>query len=214
MYMSLDDVNAFNEWFSGRRINREQVGFNSAVVKVTDPKDTIDVYDQIVGMGYEAYTPAPYLEGINSFYLIMQVMFGGMGAIALLVAAIGIANTMTMAILERTREIGLMKAVGATNRDVLAIFLGEAAGIGLLGGIGGVLAGWSAGQLLDVLAKVYMAGQFSQQGGPPPTNIAVITPMWLLAFSLGFATLIGLLSGVFPALRAANLVPIQALKYE
>ncbi|MDX1436442.1 MAG: ABC transporter permease [Anaerolineales bacterium] len=213
-YMSLEDVNSYNEWFSGRRTNRDQVGYNSAVVKVSDPNETVEAYDRILEMGYEAYTPQSFLQPINSFYLIMQIMFGGVGAIALLVAAIGIANTMAMAILERTREIGLMKAIGATNRDVLAIFLGEAAGIGLIGGLGGVLVGWSMGQLFNVLALVYMAGQWSQQGGAPPANIAVITPIWLLAFSIGFATLIGLLSGIYPALRAANLIPVEALKYE
>lgn len=120
---------------------------------------------------------------------------------------------MTMAILERTREIGLMKAVGATNRDVLAIFLGEAAGIGFLGGLGGVLIGWLLGQGLNVLALVYLAQQSSQTGGLPP-SVAVYTPLWLPLFALAFATLIGLLSGLYPALRAATMVPVAALKYE
>ena len=97
--------------------------------------------------------------------MVLQIIFGGVGAIALLVAAIGIANTMAMAILERTREIGLMKAIGATNRDVLSIFLGEAAGIGFIGGMGGVLLGWSAGQIINVLAMAYLAGQAATSGG-------------------------------------------------
>jgi len=118
-----------------------------------------------------------------------------------------------MAILERTREIGLMKAVGATNRDVLSIFLGEAAGIGFLGGLGGVLVGWLAGQGINVIALVYMAKQSASQGGMPP-SVAVSTPTWLPIFALIFAALIGLISGLYPALRAASLVPVQALKYE
>jgi putative ABC transport system permease protein len=118
-----------------------------------------------------------------------------------------------MAILERTREIGLMKAVGATNRDVLSVFLGEAAGIGFLGGLGGVALGWSAGQVINVLALSYLAGQAAQNGGPP-SSVAVYTPLWLPLFSLAFATLIGLISGLYPALRAATLVPVTALKYE
>ena len=145
--------------------------------------------------------------------MLWQIIFGGVGATALLVAAIGIANTMAMAILERTREIGLMKALGATNRDVLSVFLGEAAGIGFIGGIGGVLIGWSGSQILNVLAVAYMAGQSAQQGGPPP-SLAVYTPSWLPIFALIFSTLIGILSGLYPALRAANLIPITALKYE
>jgi putative ABC transport system permease protein len=106
-----------------------------------------------------------------------------------------------------------MKAVGATNRDVLSIFLGEAAGIGFLGGVGGVLVGWLSGQGINVAAIVYLAQQTAQQGGPPP-SVAVYTPIWLPVFALVFATLIGLISGLYPALRAATLVPVMALKYE
>jgi putative ABC transport system permease protein len=213
VYMSLNDVTAYNQWILGRRINRDRDGYNQLVVSVDNVDQVLDISEQITQLGYQAYTPQSYVQGINSFFVIMQVIFGGVGAIALLVAAIGIANTMAMAILERTREIGLMKAIGATNRDVLAIFLGEAAGIGLLGGIGGVLVGWSAGQVINVLALSYLAGQSAQQGGPPPTT-AVYTPLWLPIFALIFATLIGLISGLYPALRAATMVPVTALKYE
>jgi putative ABC transport system permease protein len=213
MYMTMEDVTAYNEWFNGRRIDRRKDGYNQVVVKASKVEDVIDISEKITAMGFQAHAPQSYVQGINSFFLIMQVVFGGVGAIALLVAAIGIANTMAMAILERTREIGLMKAVGATNRDVLSVFLGEAAGIGFLGGLGGVLLGWSAGQIINVLALAYMAGQAAQQGGPPP-GVAVVTPAWLPIFALIFATLVGLISGLYPALRAATLVPVNALKYE
>jgi len=213
IYMSLDDVTAFNEWFLGKRINRDVDGYTSAIVKVGDVSDVLEVADQINALGFQAYTPQSFVEGINGFYVVLQFVFGGVGAIALLVAAIGIANTMTMAILERTREIGLMKAVGATNRDVLSVFLGEAAGIGFLGGLGGVAVGWSLGQIINVLVVAYLAGQALQNGTPPPTD-AVFTPAWLPVFSIVFATLIGLISGLYPALRAATLVPVTALKYE
>jgi len=213
VYMPLADVTSFNEWMMGKRINRNRDGYNQLVVTVDSVDQVLDISDQISQLGYQVYTPQSYVQGINSFFLILQVIFGGVGAIALLVAAIGIANTMAMAILERTREIGLMKAIGATNRDVLSIFLGEAAGIGFIGGLGGVLLGWSAGQVINVLAISYLAGQSAQQGGPPPST-AVFTPLWLPAFALIFATLIGLLSGLYPALRAATMVPVTALKYE
>jgi len=213
VFMRLDDVTLFNEWALGRRINRAKDGYPNVVVKVSDVKDVIDITELLTNMGYQAYTPQTFVQGIDNFYLILQVTFGGVGAIALLVAAIGIANTMAMAILERTREIGLMKAIGATNRDVLLTFLGEASGIGFLGGLGGILVGWLAGQVLNVLALVYMAGQTAQQGGPPP-SLAVNTPAWLMVFALVFATLIGLLSGIYPALHAATMVPVSALKYE
>ncbi len=213
LYMTLDDVTAYNEWAIGRRINRNRDGYSMAIVKVSDVNQVLDVADQITALGYQAYTPQSFVQGINSFFLVLQVIFGGVGAISLLVAAIGIANTMAMAILERTREIGLMKAVGATNRDVLSVFLGEAAGIGFIGGLGGVALGWSLSQVINVLAMAYLAGQAVQTGGAPP-SVAVYTPLWLPIFALAFATLIGLLSGLYPALRAATLVPVLALKYE
>jgi len=143
VYMPLDQVKAMNEWAMNRRFNYNKDGYSMVVVKVADVDQVIAITDQITAMGFQAYTPQAFVQGINNFYVILQFIFGGVGAIALLVAAIGIANTMAMSILERTREIGLMKAVGATNRDVLAIFLGEASGIGFIGGLGGVLIGAS-----------------------------------------------------------------------
>ena len=213
IFMPLDEVKTMNEWASGIKINYNRDGYNQVVVKVTDAKLALDVADQIKELGFQAFTMQDYVQGINNFYTVLQVIFGGVGAISLLVAAIGIANTMAMAILERTREIGLMKAVGATNRDVLGIFLGEAAGIGFLGGLGGVLIGWLTGQAINVIALVYLAGQASQQGGPPP-SVAVYTPVWLPIFALIFSTLVGMVSGLYPALRAATMIPVVALKYE
>ena len=213
IYMGLDELKTYNEWVIGSRVNYNKTGYNVVSVKVDNVDNVLAVNDQITALGFQAYTPLDYVNGINNFYQILQVVFGGVGAIALLVAAIGIANTMAMAILERTREIGLMKAIGATNRDVLTIFLGEASGIGFVGGLGGVLIGWLAGQALNVVAIVYLAGQSATQGGMPP-SVAVYTPGWLPIFALLFSTLIGLLSGLYPALRAATMVPVVALKYE
>lgn len=213
IFMPLEEVRMLNEWANGIKINYNRDGYNQVVVKVSDPREALDISQQITDMGFQAFSPQSFVESINSFYRVLQFVFGGVGAIALLVAAIGIANTMTMSILERTREIGLMKAVGATNRDVLAIFLGEAAGIGFLGGLGGVIIGWLAGQALNVIAIVYLAGQAGQQGGAPP-SVAVYTPYWLPLFALIFSTIIGMISGLYPALRAATMIPVLALKYE
>lgn len=213
MYIPLEVVKSMNEWGMGTRINYNKTGYNEVIVKVADVEKTLEVRDQIIAMGFQANTMLDFVQGINNFYKVLQVVLGGVGAIALLVAAIGIANTMAMSILERTREIGLMKAVGATNRDVLTIFLGEAAGIGFIGGIGGVLLGWLAGQALNVIAVVYLAQQAADQGGMPP-SVAVYTPLWLPVFVLLFSIFIGMVSGLYPALRAATMIPVLALKYE
>ena len=212
IFVSMEDLTTWNEWFNGKRINRNKDGYSNVIVKAESPEVVMGVTDSINELGFMAYSPQSTVQGINSFFVVLQLIFGGIGAIALLVAAIGIANTMTMAILERTREIGLMKAVGATNRDVLSIFLGEAAGIGFLGGLGGILLGWGGSKVLNILALQYLSGQ--SQTGMIPTNFTTATPPWLLLFAIVFATLVGFFSGLYPALRAATLEPVMALKYE
>jgi len=214
LFVNMADLTSWNEWINGRRINRAKDGYNTVVVRAESVDQVTDIADQINAMGFMANTPQTYVESINSFYTVLQIMFGGVGAIALLVAAIGIANTMTMAILERTREIGLMKAIGATNRDVLNIFLGEAAGIGLIGGLGGVLLGWGGSKLINIVGIAYLANQAAQNGGSPPPSTLTATPLWLPIFALVFSLAVGLLSGLYPALQAATLVPVNALKYE
>ncbi len=213
IFVDMGELTTWNEWFNnGQRINRNKEGYNTVIVKAEDADMVVDITEQINELGFMAYSPQSMVEGINSFFVILQLIFGGIGAIALLVAAIGIANTMTMAILERTREIGLMKAIGATNRDVLSIFLGEAAGIGLIGGLGGTLFGWLGTKVINVVAMSYLASQ--AQNGGMASSISANAPSWLLLFSIIFATLVGLLSGLYPALRAATLAPVLALKYE
>jgi len=213
VYMSLEQVQDINGWVMGRRVNPDQDGYDMVLVVAEDRTLVLDITAQINEMGFMAYTSQEYIQSVNSFFVVLQIIFGGVGGVALLVAAIGIANTMTMAILERTREIGLMKAVGATNQDVLSIFLGEAAGIGFIGGIGGIVVGILVGKLIDVFGSVYMAGQASSAYGGVG-GISVSTPIWLMLFAVLFSTLIGLISGLYPALRAASLVPVEALKYE
>ena len=214
VFMSLDQVQDINGWVNGKRINPNIDGYEMAIVIADDREQALDIANQITNMGFMANTPQEFIQGVNSFFVVLQIVFGGVGSVALLVAAIGIANTMTMAILERTREIGLMKAIGATNRDVLSIFLGEAAGIGFLGGIGGILLGVLIGKVINILGSVYMAGQSSGSYGGLGSGISVVTPLWLILFAILFSTLIGLVSGLYPALRAASLVPVRALKYE
>ena len=212
IYLTLNEVNAWNEWMTGKKIDRRKEGYNQLIVKASDPKQTTEITQQINDLGLQAYSPQSTVQGINSFFTMMQVVFGGVGAISLLVAAIGIANTMTMAILERTREIGIMKAIGASNKNILSIFLGEAAGIGFLGGIGGVLLALLISVVINTFASSQTGGgSMGMMGGG---SLATVTPWWLPIFSVLFATIVGLLSGLYPALNAAMLMPVNALKYE
>ncbi|MEJ5310346.1 MAG: ABC transporter permease [Anaerolineae bacterium] len=194
-------------------------GYSQALVKVQNPNQAPVVEQQIKDMGFTVQSDRQQLESINQFFLIVQAILGGIGAVALLVAAFGIANTMVMAIYERTREIGLMKAVGATNQDVMSVFLAEAGSIGFLGGVGGVLLAMGVNAVINVVGQPFISQGGGGIIGPgmPGQEVAqtlTATPLWLPIFAILFAALIGVISGIYPAIRAAALSPIHALKYE
>lgn len=216
LYLALNDVVELNRWLTGTRSDPARDGYSQALVKVASADQALAVEQEIMSRGFFAFSARSALQGVNQVFLIIQGVFGGIGAIALIVAAFGIANTMLMAIYERTREIGLMKAVGATNRDVMSVFLAEAGAIGLLGGIAGVLLGVGLGAVIDLVAGTYLAAQ-AVQGGASATDATISlvhTPLWLPIFALVFSALVGVVSGVYPAVQAASLDAIAALKYE
>ena len=154
---------------------------------------------------------ADSLEGIENTSRTIQAILGGIGGITLFVAAIGITNTMVMSIYERTREIGIIKVIGASFGDVRALFLTEASLIGLMGGILGLGLSYLASGIINKLASGYM--QSGMMGGAPSANISII-PVWLAAFAVCFAIMIGLCSGLYPANRAIKLSPIVAIRNE
>ncbi len=211
VFMSIEDVEDYNSWFDGDRRPRDPV-YNMVLVKVDDPQNVEAVQDEIETMGYGFFSASQALQGIRQFFAIAQLVLGGVGGVAVVVAAIGIMNTMTMAIYERTREIGIMKAVGATNRDVLRIFLAEAGSIGCLGGVLGAFVGWAIGFGADFFIRAQLSAGGNLE--PDSTFRLVVTPLWLITFAIVFSMLIGLLSGVFPALRAASMKPLRALRTE
>lgn len=210
------EVQSMNEWLAGRRIDRTREGYERVIVQAADSDEVEAIQQSVRDMGFTAYSDLDAVRQLNTFFAVLQAVLGSIGAIALLVAALGIVNTLSMAILERTREIGLMKALGARNHDVMLVFLGEAACIGLLGGVLGVVIGWG----ISSAANVVIGSLLSQSNGAASgifgtgSTDFVYTPFWLPPFAIVFATLIGLLSGVYPALRAATLDPLRALKYE
>jgi len=125
------------------------------------------------------------------------------------VAALGVTNTMIVAIYERTREIGIMKAIGASRGDVLKLFMAEASLIGFLGGVVGLVLGSLLGRGVDWVAHLYLQAQEVTGIG----SLSVV-PWWLAAGAVAFATLVGLVAGVYPAFQAARLDPVAALRYE
>ncbi len=215
IFMAIEDAEDLNTWFQQQRPNRRKDGYSQAIVIVDEAVEGLQVEEELIDRGFFAFSARSTLQQLNIIFTIIQAVFGGIGAIALVVAAIGIANTMVMSIMERTREIGLMKAVGATNREVMSVFIAEAGAIGLLGGIGGVIFGIAAAKVIDLIAVAYINAQLASSGttSSDPISIAVI-PLWLPIFAIIFSIIIGLASGIYPALRAVQLDPVVALKYE
>ncbi len=142
-------------------------------------------------------------------FAVLQTMLASVGVLALFVASLGVVNTMIMAIYERTREIGVMKATGAAPGDIRRLFMAEAALMGVIGGILGVISGGLLGKGVDRLAHWYLANQKITNVGP-----LSIVPPWLALGALVFAILVGILAGLYPAARAARLDPVAALRYD
>jgi|LGVF01.2.fsa_nt_gb ABC-type antimicrobial peptide transport system permease subunit len=179
--------------------------YDSIKVKVDKLENVIAVQDQIKAMGFEAYSNAEYLEGNKNQTLIIQGVLGGIGGVSLLIAAIGITNTMIMSIYERTREIGVMKVLGAKLKDIKNLFLFEAAMIGLIGGFMGL--GLSLG-VSQIINKIFF--NMTQDSYMAIEEISYI-PFYLMASALVFATLIGIISGYYPARRAMKLSALKAI---
>ena len=177
--------------------------YSYAMVKVDDIDQVDTVAASIRDMGYDVETNAEYLDSMKGQFAIVQAVLGGIGAVSLLVAAIGIANTMMMSIYERTREIGVIKVLGCSLKNIKQLFLLEAAFIGLLGGIIGNLLSLVMSAVINFVTGYGAAIGFDG-------NISYI-PLWLILVSMGFAMLVGVTAGYFPALRAMRLSPLGAI---
>ncbi|MBR5420940.1 MAG: ABC transporter permease [Lachnospiraceae bacterium] len=183
--------------------------FYSTVNVSCDTMESVEEVQQIINdMGYQTYSSAEWIESDMQMMNIIQAVLGGIGGISLLVAAIGITNTMMMSIYERTKEIGIMKVIGCRIRDIQALFLIEAGYIGLIGGTVGVLFSYLISMVLNKLA-----GGADVLGFGAGVDISRI-PLWLATLSILFAILIAMIAGFFPSVRAMKLSPLAAIRAE
>jgi putative ABC transport system permease protein len=194
-----------------REISRaasDQPVYSSISVRVKNPAQVQGVEDAIKKMGFTTFSILDASNSLRQVFRVLYAFLGIFGSLALTVASIGIVNTLVMAILERRREIGIMKAIGASDGDVKKLFFAEAGAMGILGGIVGVVLGWAIGQIINFGINIYLKSQ-----SVPPEHFWAV-PLWLVVFSIIFAFLVSLVSGLYPASRAAKLDPVQALRYE
>ncbi|MBI3656849.1 MAG: ABC transporter permease [Acidobacteria bacterium] len=182
--------------------------YGLATVRVHTPRDLSAVRKEIEKLGFTTFAISDALGRLKIVLVILDSILGIIGSIALVVSLLGIVNTMLMSILERTREIGIMKAIGAEDWDIQKIFFLEAGLIGFIGGWAGVGLGWTGSRLVNWIVNRLIV----QQGGDPTQVLA--TPWWLVLGAMVFSIVVSLLAGIYPARRAARIDPVIALRHD
>ena len=182
--------------------------YQSLTVRVKSPALVKDVEDSIKVMGFATFSLLDATNNLRQVFAVFDLLMGIFGSLALIVASLGIINTLVMAILERRREIGVLKALGAADRDIRRLFFVEAGVMGLIGGVLGVLIGALIGFGMNFATNVYLRRQ-----ALPPLNVSSI-PWWMIAAAISFSIAVSLAAGLYPASRAARLNPVEALRYE
>ncbi len=187
--------------------------YESIKITVDNIKNVTKVQDKIEELGYQTSSLAMYMEPMQQTSNMLQMVLGGIGAIAMLVSAINIANTMIMSIYERTKEIGIMKVLGCIIRDIKKLFLFEAGMIGLIGGVIGIIlsyiGSWAINKFGQPLFNALLSSSYMYD--MESAKFSVI-PIWLPFLAAGFAMLVGIISGYYPANRATKISAIEAMK--
>ena len=229
--MDINDLKKLEEeYIKANKIlvnKKENTGYNNVTVKVKSMDDVDPVETQIQAMGFETRSMETVRKPMQESARKQQMFLGMMGGISLIVAAIGITNTMIMSIYERTREIGVMKVLGCVVGNIRTVFLMEAGVIGFLGGCIGVGISYAISFAMNYFnfstgmgdsgmgAGSYMSyGMMMGAGGEQAATAVSVIPLWLVFAAIGFATLIGLLSGILPANRAMKISALEAIKHE
>lgn len=212
VYAPIEQV---KKWYKEQQANRDSkdrektISYNSIWVSVDDTQYVEEVQQKIKDLGYNTYSRADELNNVTEMSNTLQLILGGIGAVSLLVSAIGIANTMVMSIYERTKEIGVMKVLGCVVTDIRKLFLFEASIIGLLGGGLGLTLSYITSTVLNKYAPEIG----SVLGISSEYDISVI-PLWLALAALGFSIIIGVVSGLYPAIKATKIKAIEAMRTE
>jgi putative ABC transport system permease protein len=186
----------------------ETENYSMITIKVRSHKDISPVKKELESRGFRTFAWIDQLQEMRIGFLVMDMFLIAVGMIGVTVASLGIVNTMVMSILERYREIGIMKAVGATDGDVQRVFLFEAGMIGLMGGLGGLVLGWGVGMLINQVVNFFMV----KQGAPYMDYFSF--RLWLCLGAIAFSILVSLIAGVYPTLRAARVDPVVALRHD
>lgn len=182
--------------------------YNILKVDTNDSSSVAAVKDEINKMGFKATSLGDKVDQINQFFRIVNIALLAVGAVALFVASIGMFNTLTVSLLERTRDIGIMKSVGATDKQVYSIFLAESSLIAFIGGMTGIIGAVVSGSLLNVVISIIA----SRAGGE---SVALFqTPLMFIISIFIASAIVGIVTGIYPARRAAKLNPLDALRYE
>jgi len=190
------------------RASNSKPSYANLTVRAKRPSQVEAIETAIKNMGFSTFSLLDATRNLRLFFTIFDLLLAIFGSLALTVATIGIINTLVMAILERRREIGILKALGAADRDVKQLFFVEAGVMGLLGGVFGVGIGWLIGKAVTWGTNLYLHRQ-----NLPPAHVFSV-PWWLVLLAILFAVLVSLAAGLYPASRAARLNPVEALRYE
>ena len=182
--------------------------YASLTVRAKSTANVDDIEAAVKKMGFGAFSLLDASKSLKIFFRVLDLLLGLFASLALAVATLGIVNTLVMAILERRREIGVLKALGAADSDVKRLFFVEAGVMGFIGGIAGVILGWLIGRGLTLATNIYLKRQ-----DLPSVEISSV-PWWLVLSAISFAVIVSLIAGLYPASRAAKLDPVQALRYE
>lgn len=219
------DLNTFKKYYreyikcltveDRKKAEKSLISYDQIKINVDNIKYVDEVQEEIKNLGYSSESLGNFLKPMEQTSNMLQMVLGGIGAIAMLVSAINIANTMVMSIYERTKEIGIMKVLGCLVSDVKKLFLFEAGMIGLLGGIVGVILSYIASWAINKFGGPLFSQLMSMSYIADPQNAKFsVIPWWLPIAASAFAMMIGIISGYYPAKRATKISAIEAMKTE